>query len=91
MTAWLIRRFVKDYENTENGEVRAAYGTLGSCVGILVNLLLSAGKFLIGLLSGSVAILADAANNLSDAAASRVWRRRRTGPWVPDGFRFIKS
>ena len=33
MTAWLIRRFVKDYENTENGEVRAAYGTLGSCVG----------------------------------------------------------
>ena len=57
MTAWLIRRFVKDYENTENGEVRAAYGTLGSCVGILVNLLLSAGKFLIGLLSGSVAIL----------------------------------
>ena len=52
MTAWLIRRFVKDYENTENGEVRAAYGTLGSCVGILVNLLLSAGKFLIGLLSG---------------------------------------
>ena len=72
MTAWLIRRFVKDYENTENGEVRAAYGTLGSCVGILVNLLLSAGKFLIGLLSGSVAILADAANNLSDAAGSIV-------------------
>ena len=72
MTAWLIRRFVKDYENTENGEVRAAYGTLGSCTGILVNLLLSAGKFLIGLLSGSVAILADAANNLSDAAGSIV-------------------
>ena len=72
MTAWLIRRFVKDYENTENGEVRGAYGTLGSCVGILVNLLLSAGKFLIGLLSGSVAILADAANHLSDAAGSIV-------------------
>ena len=72
MTAWLIRRFVKDYENTENGEVRAAYGTLGSCVGILVNLLLSAGKFLVGLLSGSLAILADAANNLSDAAGSIV-------------------
>ena len=59
-------------ENTENGEVRAAYGTLGSCVGILVNLLLSAGKFLVGLLSGSLAILADAANNLSDAAGSIV-------------------
>lgn len=72
MTAWLIRRFVKDYENTENGEVRAAYGTLGSCVGILVNLLLSAGKFLVGLLSGSLAIMADAANNLSDAAGSIV-------------------
>ena len=91
MTAWLIRRFVKDYENTENGEVRAAYGTLGSCVGILVNLLLSAGKFLIGLLSGSVAILADAANNLSDAGTSLVTlvgfllARQRPDPEHPFG------
>ena len=72
MTAWLIRRFVKDYENTENGEVRAAYGTLGSCVGIGVNVLLALMKFLMGILTGSVAVTADAANNLSDAAGSIV-------------------
>ncbi|MDD3334442.1 MAG: cation diffusion facilitator family transporter [Eubacteriales bacterium] len=70
MTNWLIRRFVHDSDNTKEPGVRTAYGTLGSCVGILVNLLLAAGKFFIGLLSGSLAITADAANNLSDAAGS---------------------
>lgn len=72
MTAWLIRRFIQNSEDVENGEVRAAYGVLGSCVGILLNLLLCAGKFLTGRLSGSLAITADAANNLSDAAGSIV-------------------
>ncbi len=70
MTAWLIRRFVKDYPNTGDAKVRAAYGTLGSVTGVAVNLLLSAAKFLMGLLSGSLAITADAINNLSDAAGS---------------------
>ena len=72
MTAWLIRKFVPNAAHTEDPEVRAAYGTLASIVGILVNLLLAAGKCLIGLLSGSLAIMADAANNLSDAAGSVV-------------------
>ena len=72
MTAWLIRKFVPNAAHTEDPEVRAAYGTLASIVGILVNLLLAGGKFMMGILSGSLAITADAANNLSDAAGSVV-------------------
>ena len=72
MTAWLIKRFSPDCERTGVPEVRAGYGTLASIVGVLVNLLLAAGKFLMGLLSGSLAVMADAANNLSDAASSVV-------------------
>ena len=72
MTAWLIRKFVPDHEKTSDPEVRAAYGTLAAATGIAVNLLLAAGKFLMGLISGSLAIMADAANNLSDAAGSIV-------------------
>ncbi|MDD3214031.1 MAG: cation diffusion facilitator family transporter, partial [Eubacteriales bacterium] len=51
-------------------KVRAAYGTLGSVTGIIVNILLSATKFILGVVSGSLAITADAVNNLSDAAGS---------------------
>jgi cation diffusion facilitator family transporter len=70
LTNWLIRHFVKNYQDTANRKVRAAYGTLGTLTGILVNVLLSATKFAMGLLSGSLAITADAVNNLSDAAGS---------------------
>ncbi len=72
MTAWLIRRFIREPDHVNDPDVRAAYGTLAAVTGIAVNLLLSAGKFLMGLLSGSLAIMADAANNLSDAAGSIV-------------------
>ncbi len=72
MTAWLIRRFVRNNENVEDSNVRTAYGTLGSVVGVLVNLLLAGAKCLMGFLSGSLAMMADAANNLSDAAGSVV-------------------
>ena len=72
MTQWLIHRFIKDSDRTEDQAVRGRYGTLGSCVGIAVNLLLSAAKFLLGTLTGSVAVTADAANNLSDAGGSIV-------------------
>lgn len=72
MTAWLIRHFVRNHESVSDPDVRAAYGTLASVTGVLVNLLLAGGKFLMGLLSGSLAIMADAANNLSDAAGSVV-------------------
>ena len=68
----LAKKFVKDYENIQSPTVRAAYGTLCSSVGIVLNLLLCAGKLTAGLISGSVAIVADALNNLSDAGSSIV-------------------
>ncbi len=72
LTVWLIKRFVKNNQDTGNQSVRAAYATLGTTAGICINILLSLTKFLTGLLSGSVAVTADAANNLSDAGGSIV-------------------
>ncbi len=69
MTELLSKIFVKDRENTSSPEVRRAYGTLVSVVGIILNLLLSGGKLAVGLLTMSLSIMADALNNLSDAAA----------------------
>ncbi len=70
MTKLLIKAFVKNHQNTKEPVVRTAYGKLSGWVGIVCNLLLCAGKFIVGFLSGSVSITADAANNLSDAASS---------------------
>ncbi len=69
MTSLLIRLFIKDPKNTTSPAVRRAYGTLVSVVGILLNLLLAAGKFTVGLLFGAIAVQADALNNLSDAGS----------------------
>lgn len=68
----LIRLFIKNPQDTASPKGRAAYGTLGSIAGVIVNLLLTAIKFLIGTAMGSLAVTADAANNLSDAGASLV-------------------
>ena len=70
MTKLLINLFIKDADNTQNRAVRQKYGTMTSIVGIVVNFLLFVGKFAIGTLFGSVAISADAINNLSDAGSS---------------------
>ena len=70
MTEYLVKKFVKDYQNTEDAQVRTRYGILSSCVGILCNVLLFGTKLVIGLLMNSLAIMADALNNLSDAASS---------------------
>lgn len=70
MTQWIIKRLVKDAENTSSQQVRSRYGSVGSIVGVAVNVLLAAVKFLTGVLTGSVAVTADAANNLSDAGGS---------------------
>lgn len=72
MVSLLTRFFVKEREDYHNSSVRRAYGVLCSIVGICLNILLFAGKFLAGLLSGSVAIQADAFNNLSDAGSSLI-------------------
>ncbi len=62
--------FIKDRENVSDPGVRQAYGVLCGAVGIALNLLLFAGKWLAGILSGSIAVTADAFNNLSDAGSS---------------------
>ncbi|MEI3522204.1 MAG: cation diffusion facilitator family transporter [Anaerosacchariphilus sp.] len=70
MTELLVKTFVKDYQNTEEAKVRTAYGVLASLVGIVCNLLLFGGKLAVGLVLHSVSVMADAFNNLSDAASS---------------------
>jgi cation diffusion facilitator family transporter len=66
----LVSHFIKDNKNTQNEKVRGAYGYLGGTVGIIVNALLFAIKLSVGLITGSIAVTADAFNNLSDAASS---------------------
>ncbi len=70
MVGFFVRRFVKDYENTADERVRQGYGTVASITGICLNVLLFLGKYLAGQISGSIAITADAFNNLSDAGSS---------------------
>ena len=72
MTKLLLRLFVKNYENTEDMMVRASVGKLAGATGIVCNIILFLGKLLAGVLAGSVAIIADAVNNLSDASSSVV-------------------
>ena len=72
MIRFLARRLIRDRDNVADPAVRRSYGVLCGCVGIGLNLLLFAGKFLAGLISGSIAITADAFNNLSDAGSSVV-------------------
>ena len=70
MITLLSRIFIKDREDTRSPAVRRAYGMLCSLVGILLNVLLFAGKYIAGTLAGSIAVTADAFNNLSDAGSS---------------------
>lgn len=70
MTNFLVKLFVKDYENIESDQVRTAYGVLASMVGIFCNVLLFGVKAVIGTVLGSIAVVADAFNNLSDAFSS---------------------
>ena len=72
MIQFLARKLIRDHTNTDDPAVRRAYGMLCGVVGIALNLLLFAGKALAGVISGSVAITADAFNNLSDAGSSVV-------------------
>ena len=72
MTELLVRFFIKTPERVEDSSVREAYGILAGFVGIACNLILCAMKFVVGTLSGSIAIQADAVNNLSDVGSSAV-------------------
>lgn len=72
MTNMLIKFFIKNSEKTNNPSVREKYGMLSGGVGIFCNILLFIGKLSVGLISASISIMADAFNNLSDAASSVV-------------------
>ena len=70
MIKLLAKIFIENSENYKDQKVRSAYGYLCGAVGIVINILLFGGKFLAGTISGSVAVTADAFNNLSDAGSS---------------------
>ena len=72
MTQLLIRLFIRRPNSPQDPRVRAAYGNLASVVGMVCNILLCLGKFVVGTLFGSIAITADALNNLSDASSNIV-------------------
>lgn len=68
----LRKLFIKDYKNIENQEVRFKYGIVASCYGVVTNILLFALKLVMGIISGSIAVISDAINNLTDGASSIV-------------------
>ena len=70
MGNFLFKKFIKNYEDVKDPKVRDSYGKLAGIVGILSNLLLCVMKMLVGFISGSIAIVADAVNNLADASSS---------------------
>ena len=70
MTNLLPKLFIKNYRDHNDPTVRKGYGTLASVVGIITNFILAAMKLVIGIIASSVAITADALNNLSDAGSS---------------------
>lgn len=72
MTELLLKLFVKSSADSNDPAVRKKYGSVASGVGIAVNVLLSALKLVIGVITASVAVMADALNNLSDAGASGI-------------------
>ena len=70
MITFMASLFIKDSKNYKEPSVRQSYGVLSGAVGIGLNILLFFGKWLAGTISGSIAITADAFNNLSDAGSS---------------------
>lgn len=72
MLRLLVKLFIKNPEDIKNNAVRDSYGTLGSIVGILCNLLLCVLKITVGTITGSISISADGFNNLTDMGSSIV-------------------
>lgn len=70
MTELFVRLFIKNKDNVQNPQVRTAYGVLASIVGICLNIVLFLIKIISGMLVNSISVMADAFNNLSDAASS---------------------
>lgn len=72
MVGFLVRRLIPEGTQSENAAVRERCGTVSGGIGIALNLLLCIGKFVAGIVSGSISVTADAFNNLTDAASSVV-------------------
>ena len=70
MVQYLARHWIQNFQHTTDPAVRQAYGVLCGTVGIALNALLFLGKLFAGIVSGSIAVTADAFNNLSDAGSS---------------------
>ncbi len=68
----LIKTFIKNSEDINNSKVRESYGFFSGCIGIFINIFLAMGKIILGLISGSISILADGMNNISDIGSSLV-------------------
>lgn len=69
MTNFLVKRFIKDHDKTEDIKVREKYGMLSSAVGVICNIFLFALKYIMGTISNSISVISDAFNNLSDCAS----------------------
>ena len=69
MSEFLVKHFVKDYDEIDDNKVRERYGVLSSIVGIICNIILFSAKFIIGTLAHSISIVSDGFNNLSDCAS----------------------
>lgn len=69
---FIVNKFIKNNSDTKDDKVRNSYGIVGGIIGILVNVILFIIKLTVGLIVSSIAIMADAFNNLSDAASSLI-------------------
>lgn len=69
---FLTKLFIKNYDDTQNPYVRASYGVFGGILGIICNIILFCVKFFIGSAMGSIAIISDAFNNMSDMGSSLI-------------------
>lgn len=72
MIKFLLKVFVKDYDNTSDCKVRTRYGIFSGIIGVILNVILFVAKFFSGIVTGAISITADAFNNLSDAGSSIV-------------------
>ena len=68
----LVKKWIKDSENVTSSEVRKKYGELSGIIVIILNVILSLGKLVVGILFSGISVMADAINNLTDAGSSIV-------------------
>ena len=72
MNEFLYKLFIKDHNNVKDVKVREGYGKLAGAVGFVSNTIISVAKIIVGVITSSIAVIADGINNLTDAASSVV-------------------